>query len=98
MSNITYKWSILGVITEKEFHQYQDFIYACIWQLTGTNQDGKSESISDRVGFSLPSESYPYTPRSEMTEEKMVAWVKDILGAEKIAELESQIESILNQE
>jgi hypothetical protein len=95
MSNIVYTWSILGVLTEKEYHQYTDFIYACQWQITGTTEE-KSASISDRIGFGLPNPEYQFTPRSEMTEEKMVDWVKSELGAEKIAELEKQIESMLN--
>lgn len=110
MSNITYTWSIPGVFTEKEYHQYTDFIYACQWQITGTKKITElnpedpsnpfiyyqSESISDRIGFSLPNSEYQFTPRSEMTEEKMTDWVKSELGTEKIAELEKQIELILN--
>ena len=93
--SITYTWSILGVFTEKEYHQYTDFIYACQWQITGTTEE-KSQSISDRIGFSLPNQNYQFTPRSEMTEDQIIEWVKLELGSEKISELQNQIAELLN--
>jgi hypothetical protein len=93
--SITYTWSILGVFTEKEYHQYTDFIYACQWQITGITEE-KSQSISDRIGFSLPNPEYQFTPRSEMTDEKMIEWVKSELGSEKINDLQNQIAEMLN--
>lgn len=93
--SITYTWSILGVFTEKEYHQYTDFIYACQWQITGTKEEN-FQSISDRIGFSLPNPEYQFTPRSEMTEEKMIEWVKSELGSEKINDLQNQIAEMLN--
>jgi len=110
MSNIVYSWSIRGVFTEKEYHQYTDFIYACQWQITGTKTttepnpedpdnpfvNYQSKSISDRIGFSLPNPKYQFTPRSEMTEEKMIEWVKSELGSEKINDLQNQIAEMLN--
>lgn len=110
MSNIVYSWSILGVFTEKEYHQYTDFIYACQWQITGTKTttepnpedpdnpfvNYQSKSISDRIGFSLPNPEYQFTPRSEMTEEKMIEWVKSELGSEKINDLQNKIAEMLN--
>ena len=56
----------------------------------------QSKSISDRIGFSLPNPEYQFTPRSEMTEEKIIEWVKSELGSEKINELQNQIAEMLN--
>lgn len=105
---IIYTWSILGVDTYTEYLGFPDFIYACQWQLTGTEMievvdpetgeiievPGNSAWVYDRMGFSVEQTSQ-YIPRDQMTPEIMIGWVQTNLGPEKIAELELQIKEML---
>ena len=54
----------------------------------------KSAWVYDSLGLTI-NLSGSYTQRSDVTEEQLIGWVKNILGPEKIAELETQVTQML---
>lgn len=87
---------------------FHDVIYALQWQITGDfmvqyedSETGqtyqipeKSAWIYDSIGIDIDLSNI-YTPRNEVSEQQLIEWVKNKLGAEKIAELEARIAQML---
>lgn len=107
--NIIYTWNILSLDTYNTYLQDSDFVYAVQWKLTGKKYDDildpedkskfittevKSAYIYDKIGFSH-NPNNPYIPRSQLSDEQVIEWVKQSLGHEKIAELELRIKNML---
>jgi hypothetical protein len=93
--NIVYTWQILGVFTYQEYEGIEDVIYACQWQITGTDQDTENSAwVYDTTGFTI-NVDVPVIPRSQVTDADIIGWVQTDLGPAKIADLEAQIAQML---
>ena len=97
---VTFDWKILRVdcyqtLTDSTGRVFNDVIYALQWQITGTDDTTYNTAwVYDSLGLTIDL-SGNYTPRSEVTEEQLIGWVKTILGPEKIAALEAQVTQML---
>lgn len=95
-------------LTDSTGQVFYDVIYALQWQITGDwmverlhAETGetyqvveKSAWIYDSIGIDIDLSNI-YTPRSEVSEQQLIEWVKDKLGIEKIAEFEARIAQML---
>ena len=95
-------------LTDSTGTEFHDVIYALQWQITGQTMADmvdpdtgeayqvptKSAWVYDSLGLTI-NLSGSYTQRSDVTEEQLIGWVKNILGPEKIAELETQVTQML---
>ena len=98
MSN-TYTWQILRIdnyqtLTDSTGKVFYDVIYAIQWQITGDDGQGNQAWIYDSLGLNIDL-TQPFIPRNEMTDEIAISWVQAELGADKITDLQSQIDQML---
>jgi hypothetical protein len=70
---------------------YDDVVVLAEWAVSGT--DGTySETIgSNTTQFTLSPDDPNFTPYAELTEEQVVGWIKDTLGADSVASYEATI-------
>lgn len=91
---ITYNWRIANLE-----HEIKDgFVYTAHWTVNATEPTGETDNGGDpavysagaygSLGFSRPDNLIPY---DGLTEEIVVNWVKDELGAEEVAEIQKNL-------
>ena len=94
-------------VTAPDGQVFNDVIYAVQWQITGAqmvdvlDENGQTVSVPqntawvyDVMGFdsTIPPN---FIQRPDVTEDILIGWVQNNLGAQKIAELEAQIAQML---
>ena len=95
----TYTWSILRIdnyqtLTDTTGAVFYDVIYAIQWQITGDDGQGNQAWVYDSLGLNIDL-TQPFIPRNEMTDDIAISWVQAVLGADKISDLQSQIDQTL---
>jgi hypothetical protein len=86
---ITYTWDVVQMNAYPEKDGLTDVVFQIHWTLVGTDNTYKASAYSS-CGVRLKNDA-PYTPYNELTLEQVVGWVKDALGETKVAELEANI-------
>ena len=96
---ITNTWGIVQLDAYPEKDGLTDVVFTVHWNLTGDDGEGHTGYAYGSVGVTLD-EGGAYMPFAELTQEQVVGWVKDSLGAEQVASLEAsvatQIENQIN--
>ena len=77
-----------------EIDNLKDFVSSAEWQLTGDNGINTA-STSALFGYKLE-DSTGFTPYNQLTEETVIGWVKNRLGAEGITHFESLVQKLLD--
>ena len=94
MATIT--WNIVAMDCYPEIDGKQDVVFTCHWNLTAI--DGEySGYIYGSVGVNLDP-SAPYTPYADLTQDQVVGWVKEALGAEQVAAYEANVAAQIEQQ
>ena len=63
---------------------------------TVTAEDGTySSGAYGSLGFERPDKLIPY---ADLTEQKVIGWVKDAFGAEKVSEIEAALQAQLDEQ
>ena len=65
--------------------------------LNGTDGNGHFGSVYGTVGVTYVA-GEPFTPYASLTESQVTAWVIENLGAERVAELETNISNQIQQQ
>jgi hypothetical protein len=89
-------WSIVQL----EHHVSDGLVITAHWQAT-LERDGKQARVYGSVGLPAKDPSDPsFIPFDELTEDVVIAWVKEQLGEEQVsgieASLASQLEALIN--
>lgn len=87
---MTSVWTILKMVTLPDVNGKIDFVWAVVWQCIVTN-NGVSANTTGSITIDPESPSVNYTPYSDLTEDQVVGWVKDALGADTVAKVESTL-------
>jgi hypothetical protein len=90
----TFTWSINEMETYPKIDNLDNFVAFVEWQLTG--DDGKNTSFTKAVFGYKPQDVTGFTPYNELTQEQVLGWVKDRLGAEGVAHFESVVQQQLD--
>lgn len=95
---ITYNWNVVKMEAYPEKNGLSDVVFQIHWTLVGTDNTHKGTAYGS-CGITLD-ESVTYTPYNELTQEQVVGWIKDNIGAEGIAYYEgivaTQIQNQIN--
>lgn len=91
----TFTWSIIQMKVYPEIDGKQDFVSSAEWQLTGDNGTNTA-STSALFGYK-PEDITNFTPYNQLTEETVIGWVKDRLGADGVAHFESIVQTKLDE-
>ena len=93
---ITNTWGIVQLDAYPEKDGLTDVVFTVHWTLSGTDGTYTGGAYGS-VGVTLD-EGGGYTPYAELTQEQVVDWVKDSLGAEQVASLEASVASQIEQQ
>jgi len=86
---ITYNWNVEQMDTYPEKDGLTDVVFKVHWTLVGTEENYRG-SVYGTVLVTLDEESI-YTPYNELTQEQVVGWIKESLGAEKVTSYEDNV-------
>ena len=85
----TYNWNVVQMEAYPEKDGYTDVVFQVHWTLTGTDGEYTGGAYGS-VGVLLDVDG-GYTPYDELTQDQVVGWVKDALGAEQVTQLEDNV-------
>ena len=86
---ITNTWGIVQLDCYPEYEGEPDVVFTAHWTLTGT--DGTyTGSVYGSQGVTINPDE-PFTPFADLTEEQVVGWVQDAMGAEQVAAYEDNV-------
>lgn len=87
----TYTWSIANL----ERHTADGIVYTTHWTISATATTPEGEEVSagayGSVGLEAPAEGDEIIPYESLTPDVVVGWVKEKLGEEQIASIESAL-------
>lgn len=79
MEELTYTWKITSV-KKTSTESLSDVIVQTYWTLTGEDADGNTGTFSGATPFTAENvNSENFTPFSDLTEETVIGWLKDIV-------------------
>ena len=97
---VTYNWVVEQMSCYPEVDGKQDVVFSVAWRLFGTEVVGEvtyTATVYGTVGINT-ADLETFTPYDELTQEQVVGWVQDALGAEQVAEYETNVANqIANQ-
>lgn len=98
---ITYNWNCKTVDVYPTQENLEQVVYNVHFRVTGTSDElndlGEPYSFTQNGTQSLDVVGIEnFTPFSELTNELVTGWVKAAMGEEKVATIESGIESMIN--
>lgn len=86
---MTTTWNVVSMDCYPEKDGLTDVVFTVHWNLTAVDGD-YTGYVYGSVGVTLDAGS-PYTPYADLTQDQVVGWVKDSLGAEQVASLEANV-------
>ena len=94
----TPNWTIAALEAYPQAEQQTDVVFAIHWRAN------LSEGEVTATNYGCVPVTYvagePFTPFASLTEDQVVGWAKEALGAERVAEIETglvaQLQSLLN--
>lgn len=95
---ITNTWAINQMDCYPEYDNETDVVFNVHWTLIGSNGTYQG-SVYGTQPLTLSGDT-PFTPFADLTEEQVLGWMLQAMGAEKVAEYEAnvaaQIEAQIN--
>ena len=88
---ITYDWNCKTVDVHPQEEGETNVVYNVHWIVTGTTEDYSANNIGTQV-VSLDPET-PFIPFEDLTNEIIVGWTKDAMGADQVQAIEDSIAS-----
>ena len=88
---ITYDWNCKTVDVHPQEEGETDVVYNVHWIVTGAKEDYSVNNIGTQV-VSLDPET-PFIPFEDLTNEIIVGWVKEAMGADQVQAIEDSIAS-----
>jgi len=72
-----------------------DVVVLAQWAVSGTDGTYSETLGSNTTQFTISADDPNFTPYDELTEEQVVGWIKDTLGADGVASYEATIAVLL---
>ena len=93
---ITNTWAVVQMDAYPEADGETDVVFNVHWTITGT--DGEYTGyVYGSQGVPLDPDA-PFTPYADLTQEQVIGWVQDAMGAEQVAAYEANVaQQIENQ-
>lgn len=95
---VTYTWAVVQMDAYPEYDGETDVVFNVHWTLTGA-ESGYQSYLYGSQSVTLDSET-PFTPFDDLTEEQVLGWVFDAMGAEQVASYEAtaaaQVADLIN--
>lgn len=90
---ITYTWKVTGIKTKDEGVN-TDAVVQTYWTKTGTDENGNQATFSGATPFTSTTmpEGDTFVPFSELTEEMVLDWIKDVVVGQYEAHVNEQIQ------
>jgi len=88
---ITYDWNCKTVDVHPQEKEQTDVVYNVHWIVTGVDGDYLATNIGTQI-VSL-SEGGAFIPFEDLTNEIIVGWTKDAMGADQVQAIEDSIAS-----
>ena len=88
---ITYNWNCKTVDVHPQEEGQTDVVYNVHWIVTGVDEDYSVNSIGTQVVTVDP--ETPFIPFEDLTNEIVVGWTKDTIGADQVQAIEDSIAS-----
>jgi hypothetical protein len=86
---ITYTWTVVQMDAYPQVDGEQDVVFTVHWTLSGT--DGTySGGVYGTTGVTVNPDE-PFTPYADLTQDQVIGWVQDAMGAEQVANYEANI-------
>lgn len=83
-------WGVVQMDTYPTFDNFTNIVFTVHWNLTATDGEGHTGHTYGSVGLVVDPEN-GYTPYDQLTEEEVVGWVKDSLGAAQVLSYENSV-------
>ena len=93
---ITNTWNVVQMDCYPQQDGEKDVVFNVHWDLNGTDGEHFGR-VYGSVGISLDPEA-PFTPYSELTNEQVIGWVKNTLGAERVEQLENSVAQQISEQ
>ena len=92
--DIKYTWSIqsIHVIPSLSDDGYNNIVKKIYWSLHAINEQFVSDFLTDVATVDIFSDKSNFISYSDLTEEQIISWIHDILGEEKINNMEKILE------
>ena len=91
ITSATPEWNI----AQLERHLSDGAVYTAHWTVNLQDQ-GESAGAYGSIGFSDPDPTN-FTPYDQLTQEQVIGWVKDTLGEEQVASIETGLSNQIEQ-
>jgi len=88
---ITYDWNCKTVDVHPQEEGETNVVYNVHWIVTGTKEDYSVSSIGTQIVTVNP--ETPFIPFEDLTNEIVVEWTKEAIGAEQVQAIEDNIAS-----
>lgn len=87
--SITNTWSVVQMDCYPQADGETDVVFTAHWTLTATDGTYTGSVYGSQAVTVDP--AAPFTPYADLTEEQVVGWVQDAMGAEQVAAYEDNV-------
>jgi hypothetical protein len=91
-------WKVVALNAYPKSEGQENVVFTIHWRAELSQDDEVASNYGSVPVTYVAGE--PFTPFTELTQDQVVGWVKEALGADKVAEIEaglaSQLQSLLN--
>jgi hypothetical protein len=99
-TQLSYSWTIIGIATTNTYTSYTNVVTGVAWELTGNQLLDTDQPISYAISGEIAIDFDPADPGTfiqfnNLSQAEVIAWVVGYMGAQTIANLESQIASAI---
>lgn len=85
----TYTWVVNNMVSYPQSEGYTDVVFLVNWSCNGT--DGTyTGALSGATNVKLDPAA-PYTPYADLTEDQVVSWVKEAIGASQVNAIQNDV-------
>jgi hypothetical protein len=81
-------WSITALYVQKQEDGFADVVHIAAWLVEDT--DG-TNTAREGGETELPSPENPFVPYANLTEAEVIGWVQNVLGTQKVAAIEANL-------
>ena len=93
---ITYTWSVVQMDAYPEINGETNVVFTVHWTLSGTDGTYSAGDYGSQSITVDPNASF--TPYADLTQDQVIGWVKNAMGAEEVSRYETSIDAqIQNQ-
>ena len=93
---INYIWTISKLECYEQAYGQTDVVFVAFWTVTG--DDGYYSASLSGTQSLIYDGSNPFTPYQYLTEQQVVDWVKNTMGAPYVASYENQVASEIQKQ